>query len=289
MSDMKENIIEQVYSKHKLKRLIQMVLGVLLVAVSFNVFILPNNIVFGGVSGLSIIVTRFINISPSLFVLFSSIICLLFSFLLLPFEKTVKSILGTFLLPLFIQLTASVPNMLSLDTSDQLLLAIFGGVLYGLGAGLVFKAGYTTGGTDILNQIVSKYAKMSMGNAMLVVDGLIVLFGAFIFGWTKFMYAILILYIISFLTDKVLLGISDSKAFYIITTKQKEISKFVIQEMGHSVTVFDAKGGFSKEKNPVLFTVIPTKEYYKFKEGIHLIDPNAFFTVIDAYEVRGGA
>jgi len=289
MSDMKENIIEQVYSKHKLKRLIQMVLGVLLVAVSFNVFILPNNIVFGGVSGLSIIVTRFINISPSLFVLFSSIVCLLFSFLLLPFEKTVKSILGTFLLPLFIQLTASVPNMLSLDTSDQLLLAIFGGVLYGLGAGLVFKAGYTTGGTDILNQIVSKYAKMSMGNAMLVVDGLIVLFGAFIFGWTKFMYAILILYIISFLTDKVLLGISDSKAFYIITTKQKEISKFVIQEMGHSVTVFDAKGGFSKEKNPVLFTVIPTKEYYKFKEGIHLIDPNAFFTVIDAYEVRGGA
>lgn len=168
-------------------------------------------------------------------------------------------------------------------------LLFFGGVLYGLGAGLVFKAGYTTGGTDILNQIVSKYAKMSMGNAMLVVDGLIVLFGAFIFGWTKFMYAILILYIISFLTDKVLLGISDSKAFYIITTKQKEISKFVIQEMGHSVTVFDAKGGFSKEKNPVLFTVIPTKEYYKFKEGIHLIDPNAFFTVIDAYEVRGGA
>lgn len=289
MSDIKENIIEQVYHKHKLKRLVQMVLGILLVAVSFNVFILPNNIVFGGVSGLSIIVTNFIDISPSLFVLFSSIVCLLFSFLLLPFEKTVKSILGTFLLPLFIQLTASVPSMLSLDTSDQLLLAIFGGVLYGLGAGLVFKAGYTTGGTDILNQIVSKYAKMSMGNAMLVVDGLIVLFGAFIFGWTKFMYAILILYIISFLTDKVLLGISDSKAFYIITTKQKEIGKFVINEMGHSVTVFDAKGGFSKEKNPVLFTVIPTKEYYKFKEGIRLIDPNAFFTVIDAYEVRGGA
>jgi hypothetical protein len=83
---------------------------------------------------------------------------------------------------------------------------------------------------------------------MLIVDGSIVLLGAFVFGWTKFMYAIIILYIISFITDKVLLGISDSKAFYIITSKQKEITKYVIEELGHSITVFDAKGGFLNEK-----------------------------------------
>ena len=175
-----------------------------------------------------------------------------------------------------------------IDASDQLLLAIVGGVLYGLGAGLVFKAGYTTGGTDVLNQIMNKYAKTSIGTSMLIVDGLIVLSGAFVFGWTKFMYAIIVLYIISILTDKVLLGISSSKAFYIITSKPNEISDYVINELSHSVTVIDAKGGYSKQKNPILFTVVPTKEYYKLKAGINEIDKNAFFTAVDAYEVLGG-
>ena len=135
---------------------------------------------------------------------------------------------------------------------------------------------------------MNKYAKVSIGTSMLIIDGLIVLSGGFVFGWTKFMYAIIVLYIISILTDKVLLGISSSKAFYIVTSKQEEISDYVINELGHSVTIFDAKGGYSKTKNPVLFTVIPTKEYYKLKVGINEIDKNAFFTVVDAYEVLGG-
>ena len=102
------------------------------------------------------------------------------------------------------------------------------------------------------------------------------------------MYAIIVLYIISILTDKVLLGISSSKAFYIITSKPNEISDYVINELSHSVTVIDAKGGYSKQKNPILFTVVPTKEYYKLKAGINEIDKNAFFTAVDAYEVLGG-
>ena len=274
--------------KYNLKRYLQLLLGILLCSVSFNLFILPNDIVFGGVTGLSIIVTKFISIDPSLFILGASIVLLIISYIFLGKEKSRASVLGSILLPLFIRLTANIGNVIQVNMSDQLLVALFGGVLYGFGAGLVFKAGFTTGGTDILNQIVVKYFKTSLGTAMLIVDGSIVLIGAFIFGVTKFMYAILILYIISYLTDKVLLGISDSKAFYIITSKEEEICNFVINELNHSITVFDAKGGYSKEKNPVLFTVIPTKEYVKFKEGIYAIDKNAFFTVIDAYEVMGG-
>ena len=102
------------------------------------------------------------------------------------------------------------------------------------------------------------------------------------------MYAIVILYLITFLVDKVILGISDKKAFYIITKKRKEVCDYVIKELGHTITVFSATGGFSKKKVAVLFTVIPTKEYYKLKEGISYIDNEAFFTVVDAYEVRGG-
>ena len=85
-----------------------------------------------------------------------------------------------------------------------------------------------------------------------------------------------------------MLGISSSKAFYIITSKPNEISDYVINELSHSVTVIDAKGGYSKQKNPILFTVVPTKEYYKLKAGINEIDKNAFFTAVDAYEVLGG-
>lgn len=282
------NILKVVYKKHKLKRYFQLLIGLLLMAFAFNLFILPNDLVFGGVSGIGIIVTHYVNIDFSLFVLILSILLLVLSYIFLGKEISRNSVLGSILFPVFLKLTSFITNYINLDTSDQLLFALVGGVIYGFGAGLVFKAGFTTGGTDILNQILSKYARISIGNSMLIIDGLVVLSGAFVFGFLKFMYAIIILYIISILTDKVLIGISDSKAFYIITSKKEEVCDFVINELNHSITTMDAKGGFSNKKNPVLFTVIPTKEYFKFKQGIKEIDKDAFFTVIDAYEVMGG-
>ena len=137
-------------------------------------------------------------------------------------------------------------------------------------------------------KIMSKYFKITMGTSMLMVDGLIVLSGAFIFGWTKFMYAIVVLYIVSIMADRVLIGVSNAKAFYIITENPSKVAEYVINELNHSVTEIKAKGLYTESKTTVLFTVIPTKEYYKFKEGIKEIDKNAFITVIDAYEVLGG-
>ena len=90
------------------------------------------------------------------------------------------------------------------------------------------------------------------------------------------------------MTDKVVLGISDSKAFYIITDQETKVKDFVINELNHGVTVFQAKGGYNLEKQTVIMSVIPTREYYKLKEGIHNIDPKAFFLVMDSYEVKGG-
>lgn len=284
---MKNSILYQALKKHRIRRYLQMVFGIFLAAIAFNLFILPNQVVFGGVSGISIIVNEFYPISPSIFIFVSSMVLLLLSFLLLDKEKSMRSVVGSFLFPLFVQLTSKIDLLIKVDT-EPLLMMLFGGVIYGFGVGLVFKAGFTTGGTDILNQIMEKYMKISLGNSMLIIDGAIVLLGAFVFGFDKFMYGILTIYLISFLTDKVLLGISDSKAFYIISSKPNEICDYVIQELNHSVTILDAKGGYSNQKNPVLFAVVPTKEYFKFKEGISFIDPNAFFSVVDAYEVMGG-
>lgn len=283
-----QDILKKIDRKHRAFRIFEMIVGIFIMAVAFNLFIQPNNIVPGGVSGLALVIKKIFNVDVSLFVFISSMLLLVLSFFTLGYEKTRNSILGSILFPIFLSLTSGVVDFLPIDTTDQLLLALFGGVIYGFGIGLVFKAGFTTGGTDILNQIVCKYGKTSLGTSMILVDGFVVLLGGIVFGWTKFMYALILLYIISILTDKVLLGISDSKAFYIITEKQDLISEFVINDLHHTVTVLDAKGGFTNVKNPVLFAVIPTSEYYRFKEGIRIIDPKAFFTVVDAYEVMGG-
>ena len=154
---------------------------------------------------------------------------------------------------------------------------------------MIFKAGFSLGGTDIINQIISKYCKVSIGNAMYFSDGTIVLLSGLAFGINKIMYALLLLYIISYITDRVILGISDSKAFYIITKEDQKIKEYIIKNLKHSVTELSAKGGFAQKKETVLMCVLPTKEYYRFKEGINEIDPNAFFVVTDAYQVVGGA
>lgn len=283
-----KKISESIYSKDKLKRYTGLLVGLFLIAIAFNLFLLPNNIVFGGVSGLSIITKKYFDIDPSFFIFVTSVLLLILSFIVLGKEKTRGSVFGSLLFPIFTKITENIVLYLNFETTDLFLCALFGGVLYGIGAGLVFKAGFTTGGTDIVNQIISKYCKVSMGTAMLMSDGLIVLCGGLIFGIVKLMYAFIVLYAISLFTDKVMLGISDSKAFYIVAENYEDIKKYILNELGHGVTVFDGKGGFTREKQRILFCVIPTKDYFKLKEGIREIDSNAFFVATDAYEVLGG-
>ena len=283
-----DEVSKEIYQKARIKRYFYLFIGLLLISIAFNGFLLPNDIVFGGVSGLSIIFKKLLGFDPSTFIFISSALLLVVSYFTLGYEKTKGSVLGSLLFPVFVNFTQNISIYFNLGESEIFVSALFGGVLYGIGAGLVFKAGFTTGGTDIVNQIISKYCKVSMGTALLASDGLIVFSGVFVFGLTKLMYALVTLYIISILTDKVLLGISDSKAFYIIAEEDDKIKEYILKELGHGVTTFDAKGGFSKTKQKVLFCVIPTKEYFKLKEGIHKIDSSAFFVATDAYEVYGG-
>ena len=275
--------------KIRVKELIEFIIGCFLVALAFNLFMSPNNLVAGGVSGFSLILKHFFGLNPSTIISVANVFLIILSFLVLGKEKTKATILGSILFPIFVSLTEHLSTYISFKESEMILIAVFGGVLQGLGAGLIFRAGYSTGGTDILNMIVSKIFKISLGNSMFFTDGTIIVIGAFVFGFNHLMYSLIILYLISTLTDKVVLGISDSKAFYIITSKEKEVKDFVINELKHGVTEFNAKGGYNSENQTVLMSVIPTREYYKLKEGIHNIDKNAFFVAMDSYEVKGGA
>lgn len=283
-----ENIIKEIYKKGRLKRWVEFLLGVLIVAIAYNLFLLPAKVVYG-VGGLGIIFNSLFKIDPSLVILASSVILLFLSLILLGKKETKKTVIGSLLYPVFVKLTSSVDQIVDLSNTEPLLIVLFGAVISGFGLGLIFKAGFTTGGTDILNQIVAKYFKMSMGNSMFFTDGIIILSSVFVFGWTKIMYSIISLYIISIMTDKVILGISNSKAFYIITDHEEEVKKFVLKHLSHGVTILDAKGGFTGQNQKVIMCIIPTKEYFIAKEGIHEIDSNAFFVVTDAYEVSGGA
>lgn len=281
-------ILEQINSKSNVKRHIQFVIGCLLIAISYNLFLAPNNIVAGGVGGLAIIINYLTGIENSIVIFVADVLLLILSYFLLGKKKTKATILGSILFPILVSLTSDIGAYIDIDTNQLLLISAFGGVVYGFGAGMIYKAGFTTGGTDIINQILSKYLKTSMGKSMLYCDGTIVLLTAFVFGPTHFMYSIIVLYVISFMSDRVILGVSDSKAFYIVTQEDQKIKEYILKYLNHGVTVFNAKGGYAKENQTVLMCVLPTKDYYRLKEGIHEIDPDSFFVVTDAYEVFGG-
>ena len=281
-------ILERINEKARTKRLISFILGSLILAISYHLFLAPNKLVAGGVSGIAIILNSLFKIDHFIVILSLNISLLILSYFLLGKEKTRASILGSLVFPFFIKLTSDIGQIIDIDTSQLLISAVFGGVLYGLGIGMIFKAGYTSGGTDILNQILNKYFKLSIGKSMLYTDGTITLSSALVFGTNKMMYAIIVLYIVSIMSDRVILGISDSKAFYIVTDEEKAIKDYILKYLNHGVTVFNAKGGYAKEKQNVLMCVLPTKDYYRLKTGILEIDPEAFFVVTDAYEVFGG-
>lgn len=283
-----EITMNNIYKKDRLLRYIEFIVGVFIVAVAFNVLVLPCSIVYG-MGGVGVILNKLINIDPALVILIGDIFLLILSYFLLGKQITKNSIIGSLLYPVFVKLTDSYAYFIDLGNADTLVLVLFGAVITGFGLGLIFKSGFTTGGTDILNQIVSKYFKMSLGNSMMFTDGLIVILGLFVFGWEKLMYSLISLYIISIMTDKVVLGISQSKAFYIITEHETAVKKFITEQLNHGVTVLQARGGYTGDNKKVIMCIIPTKEYFLVKEGIHEIDNDAFFVVTDAYEVYGGA
>lgn len=283
-----EIIMNNIYKKDRLIRYTEFIVGVFIVAIAFNVLVLPCSIVYG-MGGIGVILNKLVGIDPALVILIGDILLLILSYILLGKEKTRGSIIGSLLYPVFVKLTEGYSSFIDLGNADMLVLVLFGAVITGFGLGLIFKSGFTTGGTDILNQIVSKYFKISLGNSMIFTDGLIVVLGLFVFGWEKLMYSMVSLYIISIMTDKVVLGISQSKAFYIITDHETSVKRFITEHLSHGVTVLHARGGYTGDNKKVIMCIIPTKEYFLLKEGIHEIDQNAFFVVTDAYEVSGGA
>lgn len=282
------NLIKNIYKNSRISRYIEFIIGILLLALAYNLFVLPSNTVYG-MGGVGVILKKVYSIDPAITILIGDLFLLSLSLIFLGREATSKTVCGTILYPLLIKATEFTTSYIDITNLEPIVVVVFGATVAGLGLGLVFKAGFTTGGTDILNQIVSKYGKVSLGKSMILTDGLIILFAMFVFDFSVFVYSIVSLYIISFMTDKVILGISNSKAFYIITEHESLIKKFLNYKLGHGITILEAQGGYTGHYQKVIMCIIPTKDYFLVKEGIKKIDPEAFFLVTDAYEVSGGS
>lgn len=289
-----EEILKKINKKDRLKRYSFLVIGCFLLAFAFNVFFKPNNLVTGGVSGLSIVINKLFGISTSSFIVISYVLLLVLSYILLGKSVTKYSIIGSILYPAFVYITKNVGTLIQFDVDNMLLIAVFGALINGIGAGLTFKYGFSTGGSDILAQIISKYFKIPMGVSLRVINLIIVIGAGFflapkgaLYAWENVMYAGIAVYIISYLTDKVLLGISDSKSFYIITNNETSIKNFLMEELGRGVTVLEGRGGYTGDRKKVLMCVIPTKEYFLAKEGIMELDKDAIVLINDVYQSEG--
>lgn len=288
MDNFIENIIKKLKRKSLLRRILILLASLLVLSLVYNLLLLPTDLVAGGVNGIAIITNYVYGIDSSIMILLISLACLLFSFMYLGTERTLGSLLATFIYPLFVKLTAIITQGITINYDDKFLIIIFAGVIGGLANGFIYKTGFSNGGLPIISQILYKYHKIPIAKSSMIINASIIIVGSIFFGWSMMMYAIILVFINNMMIDKVLLGISSNKAFYIVTTKEKEIKEYIVNNLKHTVTIFNVEGAFLEKRRKVLLSVIPKRDYYKLTEGIKLIDPKVFFVVEDAYEVKGG-
>lgn len=264
--------------------------GVFIIAINYNLFVRPNSFVLGGASGISILCNAAFGFDPVITLYILNVMFLILAGIFLGKKETIKAIAGSILYPVFVTLTIPLANLLLpyLNFNNYLIVVLICGCLHGLGTGLIYRCGYNTGGGDILTKMTTKFIQIPEGNAMLICNIIIQTFSVIIFGINKVIYSVIIILITSTLVNKILIGISDSKMFFIYSKKYKDIERFIIEDLNTGVTVFNTEGGFFKKKREMLMVVVPTRDYYRVKDTVLKIDEEAFFVVSDCYEVDGG-
>ena len=277
------SLLNKVEYKDLIKRYIMLIISLLIYGVTYNIFFVNTGLILGGSGGIAILLKNYLTPSLTIFIL--SIISLILSVFLMDKRFTINSIVGSILGPLFVELTKDIS--VNLPTNDMMLVVICGGVLIGIANGLSSRSGLSTGGVDTIIHIISRKLKMSHGNLYAFINGAIIILGGYFYGYRIVLYALIDLYIISLLTDKVVLGISSNKTFFVVTEKIDEVKEYITDTLSKGVTVLDAIGGYTNNKQEVLMVVVPTLEFYKAREGILAIDPKSFITITDSYQVYG--
>ncbi len=266
-----------------MKNYILLVSGCFCMALALNCFLIPNQIASGGISGIANILYHVTGIPVWIGFLSVNIPVFLVATWILGKKNSVTSFIGLLLISLFLYLTRGIQPL-----TDELLLAtLYGGLLVGVGLGLVFRAKTSTGGTDLIAQIVHKYTGLSLGICLLLIDGLVILTAAILFGAEVGLMALLSLYVTSKTIDLLQEGFSFEKIAFIISDKADELRTGIFEKLNRGVTQLYGQGGFTGQERPILMCVVEQKEVTALKEMIKGIDENAFVIIGNAQEVVG--
>ena len=272
--------------KKNIKEFALITIGILLVAISVVYFFEPNNIEAGGITGLAIVINHyipFISIGP--LVLMMDAVLFVIALIVLGAKFGAKTIYSSVLLSVSMWLMQTfIPINI---TNDLMLATIFGTLISAGGMAIVFNANASTGGTDIIAKILNKFFHIEIGKSLLMVDFLVTLLGAITFGINMGLYGLLSVIINGVVIDNIIAGFKTKSEITIISDKNKDISKFILNDLERGCTFIKGVGGFTGKDTALLYTVLDRSEFIKLKNKIREIDKNAFITVGEVHEVMG--
>lgn len=261
-------------------------LGSILFSIAINVFTAPNDITVGGFSGIATVLNYLFDIPIGFCVFLLNVPLFLISFSKLGYKFLINTVIATFETSFFIDLFAP---FLKAYSGDKLLSAIFGGVLLGAGLGLIFWHGATTGGTDILAKLLRlKFAHLSMGRVMLMIDLIIVLLSFLAYRSIEaILYALVTIFVSTQAIDLVSSGFSHSKTVLIVTEHGEEIANEILYSLDRGVTILNAYGGYTKNEKQILFCAVRANDVPQFSKLVTKKDKNSFMVVTDADDIVG--
>lgn len=260
-------------------------LGALISAVALNMFLIPNKVAAGGVTGIAIVIYHVFGLPVGMVTMALSLPLLFLSVKILGGRVGLNTLYGAVILSLAIDLTAPYIPVL---TQDLLLACLYGGILDGIGIGLVFKFRGTTAGTDLIAAMIHKLTGISLGQALLGVDFFVIALAGLVFGRAELaLYALITLFIAAQVIDLVQEGRSSAKAFFIMTDQAELLADKILQDMDRGVTFLEGRGAYTGKPCEVIFCVVNTTEVTKLRDLIYETDQKAFVIVSDAHDVLG--
>jgi uncharacterized membrane-anchored protein YitT (DUF2179 family) len=268
-------------------KVVYLVTGGIICAVSYAVFLIPHRIVPGGVSGIAMILHFLYNVPVGIVALILNIPLLILAVRVLGTSfgfKSIITIIFTNLLIDFLVYSARIPT----PTDNEILAALYGGLLLGVGLGLIFRGGASTGGTDIVGQILNRFTNMSVGVSIMIVDVVVItLAGVTTNSIELALLGYLALFLSSKVIDIVLEGMDYARAAFVVSQKNEKIVEEIYEKMKRGVTILDGYSPYTKEKRPVIMCVITKRETQIFRSLIKDIDDEAFVILTDVFEVLG--
>lgn len=258
--------------------------GSFIAAVGLEIFLVPNNIIDGGIVGVSIITSYLTNIPLGVFTFLLNV-----PFLFIGYKQIGKTFVLSSLFSITVfSIFVSVLHPVSGLTNDVLLATVFGGIILGAGVGLILRNGGSLDGTEIIALIMNKGTIFSVGQIVMIINVFIFIFAALVLGWDRALYSMLAYFVAHKAIDIIIQGFDEAKAVLIVSDNGEEIAEAITARLGRGVTFLDGKGGFSKDRKTILYSVVTRLEISKLRSIVMDKDEKAFVTISDVSDVMGG-